>query len=111
MTQLVCADRVGWLDEPGPAYDVICLYIDNGPQWTVTDYNRILYRHAGLVRLRRRLADGGVLPSGARAGPGPSRPGRAGIHQRRRHTSVGVREVPVPRGEPDIVYVGRGFDE
>jgi hypothetical protein len=84
---LVCADLVGWLDEPGPAYDAICLDIDNGPQWTVTDHNRILYGHAGLVRLHRRLAGGGVLAvwSASR-----SRPFEARL--RRHLTTVGVRE-------------------
>jgi hypothetical protein len=65
--------------EPGRAYDVICLDIDNGLQWTVTDHNRVPYDHAELIGLPRRLADGGVLATWSASGPGPSRPGYAGI--------------------------------
>src|SRR5690606_31655855 len=99
---IVCADLLAWIDEPGPTYDVICLDIDNGPQWTVTDHNRALYGDAGLRRLRRRLAAGGVLAvwSASR-----SRPFEARL--RRRFGAVDVHEIPVPRGEPDVVYVAR----
>lgn len=99
---IVCADLVRWLDEPGPAYHAICLDIDNGPQWTVTDHNRALYADAGLVRLRRRLTDGGVLAiwSASRSRPFEDR--------LRRHFGIlDIHEVPVPRGEPDVVYVCR----
>jgi len=99
---IVCADLVAWLDEPGPAYDAICLDIDNGPQWTVTDRNRALYGDDGLRRLRRRLTAGGVLAvwSASR-----SRPFEARL--RRHFGAVDVHEIPVPRGEPDVVYVAR----
>ena len=50
-------------------YDVVCLDIDNGPDWTVTDDNRSVYEPAGLAALERVLTDRGVLSvwSAARA--------------------------------------------
>jgi spermidine synthase len=50
-------------------YDVVCLDIDNGPDWTVTDDNQGVYAAAGLTSLERALTDQGVLSvwSAARA--------------------------------------------
>jgi spermidine synthase len=99
---LVCADLVRWLDEPGPDYDAICLDIDNGPQWTVTDDNRPLYSDAGLERLRGRLTEGGVLAVWS-----ASRSRHFEARLRRHFAAIDIHEVPVSRGEPDVVYIGR----
>jgi len=45
-------------DEP---YDAVLLDVDNGPDAFTLDGNRHLYTAAGLERLRRALAPGGVL--------------------------------------------------
>ena len=45
----------------GERYDVVCLDIDNGPEWTVTEGNRSVYEPAGLAALERALTDTGVL--------------------------------------------------
>ncbi|MFF2353185.1 spermidine synthase [Kitasatospora sp. NPDC058115] len=87
----------------GARYHALCLDIDNGPDWTVTDANAGLYGPDGLAGLRHRLEPGGVLavwsarPSGAfeealRA---------AGF------TDVTTREVAVARGVPDVVHLAR----
>lgn len=84
------------------AYDVICLDIDNGPDWTVTDANAGLYGAEGLALLDSGLAPGGVLAVwGAQA----SEP----FEERLRGPFAGVRtlRVPVPRGEPDVVHLAR----
>ena len=39
----------------------LCLDIDNGPDWTVTDDNENLYSPAGLAACQGRLEPGGVL--------------------------------------------------
>ena len=102
---LVRADLLAWIGSPAragdPGYDAICLDIDNGPQWTVTEQNGDLYGDAGLDALRGRLAGSGVLAvwSAHRSADFEKR-----LH--RHFAAVAVHEVPVQRGEPDIIYVG-----
>ena len=100
--RLVRDDLVRVLGEAGPAYDAICLDVDNGPDWTVADGNAALYTAGGLAALRRRLTPGGVLAvwSASAVPPFESR-------LRTAFPSVAVREVPVRRGEPDRVYLAR----
>ena len=81
-------------------YDVICLDVDNGPDWTVTDANEALYGDDGTARVAARLGAGGVLAVWS-AHPVPE------YEQRLRHHfgDVSVHTVEVDRGEPDVVYV------
>ena len=60
-TEVRHADLVAHLHGAGPAYDALCLDIDNGPDWTVTEDNGSLYSPAGLAACRTRLTPGGVL--------------------------------------------------
>jgi spermidine synthase len=94
------ADLLDWLRTTTDAYDALCLDIDNGPHWTVTDANAALYDDTGLRLLHRRLAPGGVLAIWS-AGHAPGFTDRL----RARFAQVTVRTVPVPRGEPDLVYL------
>ncbi|MYS84128.1 spermidine synthase [Embleya scabrispora] len=81
-------------------FHALCLDIDNGPDWTVTDGNASLYDDAGLAALRARLLPGGVLTVwSATASP------EFADRLRRRFAHVSVHRVPVPRGEPDVVFV------
>jgi spermidine synthase len=84
------------------SYDAICLDVDNGPDWTVTDGNAGLYGTDGLLALRRLLAPGGVLAVWSARACGP-------FLERLRAHFRDVRELPVEvaRGEPDVVYVAR----
>jgi spermidine synthase len=100
--RVVRADLLGWLRTTGGAYDALCLDIDNGPDWTVTDGNAALYGEAGLDLVAGRLAPGGVLAVWS-ANASPAFEARL----RNRFTAVEVRAVPVPRGEPDVVYLAR----
>jgi spermidine synthase len=95
-----CADLAGWLRAHSDAFDVVCLDIDNGPEWTVTEGNAALYGPAGLALLAGRLRPGGVLAVWS-AGAAPAFEALL----RERFTAVAVRPVPVPRGEPDVVYL------
>jgi spermidine synthase len=82
-------------------YDALCLDIDNGPGWTVTDDNDGLYSPAGLAACRARLTPGGVLAVwSARPSDDFSRNLRdAGF------SDVRTREVPVARGVPDVLFL------
>ncbi|MFF7633569.1 spermidine synthase [Kitasatospora sp. NPDC008050] len=84
-------------------YDALCLDIDNGPDWTVTDSNSGLYRSSGLAAIQRRLNPGGVLAVWSAQ---PS----AAFEQALRtagFTEVHTLEVTVARGVPDVVHLAR----
>jgi spermidine synthase len=101
-TRIVHADLTAWLAEGADRFDAICLDIDNGPEWTVTAGNAVLYRAEGLSLLRRRLVAGGVLAVwSAMAAPAFE------AALRRHFTGVQVHLVEVPRGDPDHVYVAQ----
>ncbi|WP_424215296.1 spermidine synthase [Streptomyces sp. BI20] len=84
-------------------YDALCLDIDNGPQWTVTEDNDSLYSPAGLAACRACLNPGGILAIwSARPSPAFEDALRdAGFDE------VRTVEVPVPRGVPDAVHLAR----
>lgn len=83
------------------SYDAICLDIDNGPDWTVTDGNAGLYAPAGLAACRDRLTPGGVLAVwSARPSPEFEDALRAAGF-----TGVRTEEIPVRRGAPDAVHL------
>ncbi|MFB4310343.1 spermidine synthase [Actinomadura sp. GTD37] len=94
------ADLLDVLADPGTGrFDALCLDIDNGPDWTVTPGNARLYAPSGLDLLTRRLTGRGVLAVwSANAAPAFE------ALLRERFAQVGVHPVPVPRGEPDVVY-------
>jgi spermidine synthase len=94
------ADLLGWLRATAGGYDVLCLDIDNGPEWTVTEGNAALYGPAGLELLAGRLRPGGVLAVWS-AGAAPAFEALL----RERFTGVSVLAVQVARGEPDVVYL------
>lgn len=96
----VCADLIGWLPVAGETFAAVCLDIDNGPEWTVTDGNAALYGEVGLAMLAGALAPGGVLAVWS-AGAAPAFADRL----RRSFAAVAVLEVPVSRGDPDLVFV------
>jgi spermidine synthase len=94
------ADLLGWLRATTGAFDVICLDVDNGPQWTVTEGNAALYGPEGLDLLGGRLRPCGVLAVwSATAAPAFE------ASLRERYTRVSAHPVPAARGEPDVVYL------
>jgi len=100
--RVVCADLLTQLDFQDRVYDVICLDIDNGPEWTVTDGNRNLYGAAGLARVRRCLRPGGVLAVWSAA-----ESAEFAARLRDAFSDVETLPVPVARGVPDVVYIAR----
>ncbi|MGW7590425.1 spermidine synthase [Streptomyces rubiginosohelvolus] len=100
-TGILHTDLVAHLRTTTERYDALCLDIDNGPDWTVTESNESLYSPAGLARCRDRLTPGGVLAVWS-AQPSPA------FEQALRNAGFsGVRteEVAVARGVPDVVHL------
>ncbi|MFD3790462.1 spermidine synthase [Streptomyces cyaneofuscatus] len=100
-TEVVHTDLVAHLRTATERYDVLCLDIDNGPDWTVTEDNGSLYSPTGLARCQDRLTPGGVLAVWS-AQPSPA------FEQALRNAGFsGVRteEVAVARGVPDVVHL------
>ncbi|MFF8613078.1 spermidine synthase [Streptomyces sp. NPDC015350] len=100
-TSILTADLVAHLHTATERYDALCLDIDNGPDWTVTEDNTSLYSPAGLADCMERLTPGGVLAVWSAQ---PS----ANFEQALRNAGFsGVRteEVSVARGVPDVVHL------
>ncbi|MBJ6621425.1 MULTISPECIES: spermidine synthase [Streptomyces] len=102
--EIVQADLVRYVNETSDTYDALCLDIDNGPGWTVTEDNDGLYEPAGLAGCARVLRPGGVLAVWS-AQPSPEFEEtlrNAGFQQ------VRTEEIPVARGVPDVVHLAVG---
>jgi spermidine synthase len=102
-TRILLDDLLRHLRTTDERYDVMCLDIDNGPDWTVTEDNRVMYEPDGLAAVERALTDRGVLSvwSATRAPEFVQR-------LRSRFSRVETREIPVfpgRRGEPDVVIL------
>ncbi|SHK77542.1 spermidine synthase family protein [Actinacidiphila paucisporea] len=98
---LVEDDLLAHLRAGSAAYDALCLDIDNGPDWTVTENNGSLYSPSGLDACRNRLTPGGVLAVWSAQ---PSAAFEAALRSagfERVHTL----EVSVIRGVPDVVHL------
>jgi len=101
-TEIVEADLVTYVNETSATYDALCLDIDNGPGWTVTDGNEGLYAPAGLASCARMLRPGGVLAVWS-AEPSPE---FEETLQNAGFQHVRTEEIPVARGVPDVVHLG-----
>jgi spermidine synthase len=100
-TRIVHQDLAGHLRASHAAYDVLCLDVDNGPGWTVTEDNDDLYGARGIAAMAEALSAHGVLAvwSALRT---------EGFEQRLspHFSKVEALEVPVlGRGEPDLIYL------
>lgn len=98
---VVREDLLTWLPTAGQ-FSALCLDIDNGPEWTVDDGNAALYGPAGLDMLSRALVPGGVLAVWS-AGRAPAFV--AALTER--FGPVETLQIPVPRGEPDLVFLAQ----
>lgn len=100
-TEIVEDDLLGYVNEISDTFDALCLDIDNGPGWTVTEGNASLYGETGLASCARALKPGGVLAVWS-AQPSPEFEGtlrNAGFQR------VRTEEIPVARGVPDVVHL------
>ncbi|MFE0424263.1 spermidine synthase [Streptomyces sp. NPDC058953] len=94
-------DLLTHLRDTDERYDALCLDIDNGPDWTVTDDNSGLYAPAGLALCRARLTPGGVLAvwSAQPSADFDTALRNAGF------SGVRTEEIQVARGVPDVVHL------
>ncbi|MFG2896612.1 spermidine synthase [Streptomyces zaomyceticus] len=101
-TVILHTDLVEHLHTSPDTYDALCLDIDNGPDWTVTEDNESLYGAEGLAACAARLTPGGVLAVWS------ARPSADFEGSLRNAGFSGVRteEIPVARGVPDVVHLG-----
>ncbi|MFF5894711.1 spermidine synthase [Streptomyces argenteolus] len=100
-TSILRTDLVAHLSTATERYDALCLDIDNGPDWTVTQDNGSLYSATGLAACRARLKPGGVLAVWSAQ---PS----AIFEESLRNAgfrAVSTEEVAVARGVPDVVHL------
>ncbi|WP_411080958.1 spermidine synthase [Streptomyces sp. cmx-18-6] len=105
-TEVVHTDLVAHLRTATERYDALCLDIDNGPDWTVTEDNGSLYSPTGLAHCHDRLTSGGVLAVWS-AQPSPA------FEQALRNagfSGVATEEVAVARGVPDVVHLALRTD-
>ncbi|MFF5723957.1 spermidine synthase [[Kitasatospora] papulosa] len=100
-TEVLRTDLVAHLRTTTERYDALCLDIDNGPDWTVTEGNGNLYSSAGVEACRARLTPGGVLAvwSAQPSAEFESTLRNAGFR------AVTTEEVAVARGVPDVVHL------
>ncbi|AEN12342.1 hypothetical protein K373_03042 [Streptomyces sp. DvalAA-21] len=100
-TEILRTDLVTYLHTTTERYDALCLDIDNGPDWTVTEDNGTLYSPSGLAACRERLTPGGVLAvwSAQPSEAFEETLRNAGFH------AVRTEEVAVARGVPDVVHL------
>ncbi|MFH8608209.1 spermidine synthase [Streptomyces sp. NPDC018029] len=100
--QILHTDLVAHLFGTTDTYDALCLDIDNGPGWTVTEGNNSLYSPAGLAACKARLNPGGVLAvwSAQPSSAFDDALRNAGFQR------VRTEEIPVARGVPDVVHLG-----
>jgi spermidine synthase len=95
-------DLLTWLGHTGETFDVVCIDIDNGPDWTVVESNDRLYTETGLQSLVRILRPRGIIAfwSAARSIEFFNRLERFFDH-------VEEHRVECSRGEPDRIYVAQ----
>lgn len=94
-------DLVEHLATTTDRFDALCLDIDNGPDWTVTEGNGELYAPAGLADCLRVLKPGGVLAVWS------AQPSSDFEKALRNAGFSGVRteEIRLARGVPDVVHL------
>ncbi|MGW7429827.1 spermidine synthase [Streptomyces sp. NPDC054861] len=95
-------DMIEYLHDSPDTFDAICLDIDNGPGWTVTEGNESLYSAEGLAACAARLNPGGILAVWSAQ---PSADFEATLRNAG-FSGVRTEEIPVARGVPDVVHLG-----
>ncbi|MFZ7102930.1 MAG: spermine/spermidine synthase [Peptococcaceae bacterium] len=97
---VVNADFIEWMKSSKEKYDVICLDIDNGPDWVVIAKNSKLYSDTGICTLLKILNQSGAISFWSAA-----KCAAFAEWLRKWFNRVDVREVSDKRGEPDYIYL------
>ncbi|KYG29377.1 spermine/spermidine synthase [Alkalihalobacillus trypoxylicola] len=99
-TTIIHDDFIQYMKASNSKYDVICLDIDNGPDWTVAEENNHLYSLKGMGELIGLLKEGGILTFwSATESPHFVKKLRSFFRY------VAVKEVAQKKGVPDYVYI------
>lgn len=101
-TKIVQGDFLEWAETATEKFDIICLDIDNGPDWTVTDSNTGLYQVSTLHLLAGLLSSNGVLAFWSAASS-------QDFVENLKASFKEVQEIPVPqeKGESDYIYLAK----
>lgn len=98
--KVVNDDLIKWIFNTDEKYDVICLDIDNGPDWVVFDENNDLYSERGIFRLKELLNYNGVISFWS------ATESQTFIKRLRKFfENVDIRNVASDQGEPDCIYI------
>jgi spermidine synthase len=97
--KIINADLIEWMAKTQTKYDVICMDIDNGPEWTVLDRNKSLYSCEGIKQLMRLLDDYGTLSFWS-----ASKSEQLESQLKAFFNNVAVYPVSHDSGKPDFVY-------
>jgi spermidine synthase len=100
---LVVDDFTRYVQRTDATFDAVLVDIDNGPDWTVADPNDDLYD--GLLRhVRAQVSRPGGRLCVWSANASPAFEHRLADH----FTQVTTHLVPVPHGEPDVLFLATG---
>ncbi|NLZ53882.1 MAG: spermine/spermidine synthase [Thermoanaerobacteraceae bacterium] len=97
---VVHGDFIEWVNTVHQKYDVICLDIDNGPDWVVLENNNELYSSRGICNLLKIMSKGGAVSFWSAS---KSRSFEALL--RKYFNGVCVKEVAHQSGKPDYIYL------
>lgn len=98
--EVVQGDFIEWMKTSGEKYDVVCLDIDNGPDWVVLENNKKLYSDNGLCSLLKVMNKGSAASFWS-----ASRSRCFETLLKRYFEGVCIKEVPHQKGEPDYIYL------
>ena len=93
---------ITWMKKTTTKFDLICLDIDNGPDWVVYNENGSLYNQAGLHTLQSLLRPGGCVSFWS-ATASPQFVELLGSFFG--EGAVEIKEVAQQRGEPDYIFI------
>ncbi|GAA5416951.1 polyamine aminopropyltransferase [Paraliobacillus ryukyuensis] len=99
-TVVIHADFTKWMSQTKQIYDVICLDIDNGPDWMMIDSNRSLYEKDSICLLKSLLTPTGVVAFWSATSSSKFVDRLQEVFR-----NVSIYEVPQEHGEPDYVFV------
>lgn len=97
------ADFAHYVREADEPFDAVLVDIDNGPDWTVADPNTEVYDEL-LPELRRVLRS----PAGRLCIWSAARSDAFSARLAKHFRQVSRHEIPVPRGDPDVLYLAVG---
>ncbi|WMT42970.1 spermine/spermidine synthase [Paenibacillus sp. D2_2] len=104
-TRVIHADLIDWIGNTNEQFDLICLDIDNGPDWKVFEQNHSLYHESSFCKLHRLLQPGGCITFwSANASP---------VFAERMEQYFGnveVLDVEQSHGEPDYIFLSRKLE-